>query len=133
MSAMDTQDELKRIPTTAPKSRGGQWVTLGEEAYRIPPLGFLAIQELADEVQSLAKMGDRPTPEQMGTVTKIVHAAISRNYPYMTVQELADMLDIGNYQRVLGEVLQIAGFKQESGGPGEGQASTGTGASSTPA
>ena len=126
-------EQVKRVAPTAAKCRGGQWVTLGDEAYRIPPLGFMAIQDLADEVQGLAQMGARPTPAQMVTVAKIVHAAIKRNYPDMSVEELGEMLDIGNYQRVLGEVLQIAGFKQEggSGGPGEAPASTGT--SSTPA
>lgn len=31
-------DTVKRVQPTG--KRGGEWVTLGEEAYRIPPLGF---------------------------------------------------------------------------------------------
>lgn len=117
-------DTVKRVQPTG--KRGGEWVTLGEEAYRIPPLGFRAVQELQDEVQGLASIGQRPTPEQMGTVSRIVHAAMVRNYPDLTVEEVDDMLDLGNYQEVLGAVLSIAGFKKAGAGPGEPTASVGT-------
>lgn len=124
----DTGDD--KPPTRVPpeRSRGGVWVTLGDEQYRIPPLAFRSVQDLADEVAGLANMGTRPTPEQMATVSKIVHAALLRNYPSMPITQVDDMLDIGNYQAVLSAVLQIGGFKREGGGEGAGEmpASTGT-------
>lgn len=107
--------------------RGGRWVTIGDEQYRIPPLAFTAVQELQDEVAGLAQIGLRPTPAQMGTVAKIVQSAMARNYPSMTVEQVNLMLDLGNYQDVLGAVLAVAGFeKAEGGGSGEARASTGT-------
>jgi hypothetical protein len=123
----DTGDKPPvRVPPE--KNRGGEWVTLGDEQYRIPPLAFRAVQELAEEVDGLRNMGTRPTAAQMATVSKIVHEAMKRNYPSMPITQVDDMLDIGNYQRVLGAVLQIGGFKREAGGEGAGeiQASTGT-------
>ena len=107
--------------------RGGQWITIGTEQYRIPPLAFAAVQELQDEVRGLAAMGDRPTPDQMGTVAKIVQSAMARNYPTITTDEINGMLDLGNYQAVLGAVLAVAGFTKEAAdGSGEAKASTGT-------
>ena len=108
------------------RNRGGQWVAIGDEQYRIPPLAFRAVQELQDEVAALAQMGVRPTPDQMSTVTRIVHSAMSRNYPSITMAQIDDMLDLGNYQDVLSAVLSIGGFKKAEDEPGEPQASTGT-------
>lgn len=106
--------------------RGGQWITIGTEQYRIPPLAFSAVQELQDEVIGLASMGDRPTPDQMGTVAKIVQSAMARNYPAITTEEVNGMLDLGNYQAVLGAVLAVAGFTKEAADvSGEAKASTG--------
>lgn len=110
--------------------RGGQWITIGTEQYRIPPLAFLAVQELQDEVAGLAQMGARPTPDQMGTVAKIVQSAMARNYPEITTEEVNGMLDLGNYQAVLGAVLAVAGFTKEAG-EGSGEAGASTGAPST--
>lgn len=111
--------------------RGGEWVVIGDEAYRIPPLGFRAVQELADDVADLANIGARPTPAQMGTVARIVQAAMARNYPDITTEQVDDMLDLGNYQAVLGAVLHIGGFREGRGGQGEAAASIGAGSTPT--
>ena len=111
--------------------RGGQWITLGTEQYRIPPLAFIAVQELQDDVMGLAQMGARPTPEQMGVVARIVQSAMARNYPDITTDQVNEMLDLGNYQHVLGAVLAVAGFTKEAGTDGSGEASASTGAPST--
>ncbi len=121
-------DEVVRVEPEG--KRGGEWVTMGLESYRVPPLGFRAVQELASEVESLAKMGRRPTAAQMRTVATIVHSAMARNYPRLGVEEVLDMLDMGNYQQVLGAVLQIAGF--EKAGAGSGEAVTASPSTGTP-
>lgn len=130
MSEQQADDQVTRVP---PKGkRGGQWVTIGEESYRIPPLGFMQIQEFSDDVKSLDQIeGSRPSNEQMHTIFRIVHAAMSRNYPDLKVEEVADMIDLGNYTQILIVVLAIAGFEKRSVAPkGETAASTGT--ASTP-
>jgi hypothetical protein len=123
-------DEVKRVEPE--KNRGGTWITFGSEAYRVPPLSFLKIQELQDRIAAMAAVpqGGQPTAGQMETVLDVVHAAISRNYPAMTREQLADMIDLQNYQEVLGAVLNIAGFKPQEAGSGEALASTGTGSTS---
>lgn len=117
-------DEAKRIePLT---HRGGSWVRFGEEEYRVPPLAFRSLQELAPQVETLKTMGAMPQAEHMDAIEKIVHAAIVRNYPSLTVADVSSMLDIGNFQDVLAACLSIAGFRRaEARSPGEMAASTG--------
>ena len=122
-----SDEEVVRVEPEG--KRGGEWIVMGLEAYRVPPLGFRSVQELAAEVESLAKMGRRPTAAQMKTVATIIHAAMARNYPALTVESVLDMLDMGNYQRVMAAVLQIAGFEKAGAESGEAVAaspSTGT-------
>jgi hypothetical protein len=120
----DDNDEIQKVQPTG--KRGGKWVTLGLEAYRIPALGFAAIADLQDDVESLRDMGGRPSPEHMKVVAKIVHAAMLRNYPEMTVAEVEDMLDLDNYSPVLSAVLSISGFSKGPTTVGGAPASVGT-------
>lgn len=122
-------DKVEGAPTRIEpeKKRGGRWIAFGAEEYQVPPLAFRAVIELQDDVESLSGMGTKPTPAQVDTVTRIVHSALLRNYPAMTKEEVADMLDVGNFQEIINATLAIGGFKEGGGGPtGEAQASTGT-------
>lgn len=107
--------EPKQVPPE--KNRGGRWVTFGDEQYRVPPLAFRSVVDLQDEVEGLRGMGVKPTPQQMATMTKIVHAALSRNYPSLKPADVEDMMDIGNYQELLNAVLNVSGFVESA--PGE--------------
>lgn len=102
----------KRQPA---KKRGGRWIVIGEEQLQVPPLAFGQIVTLQDDVESLKALqsGGRPTNEQMSVVNKLVHSALSRNYPDITEDEVAEMIDLGNYSEVLSAVLSIAGFTKE--------------------
>lgn len=126
------EENTTKVPPTG--KRGGVWVPIGEEEYRIPPLGFRSIQDLADDVAGLAEMGAKPTAAQMQVVARIVHAAMARNYPALSVDDVHDMLDLGNYQRILDAVLAGAGFVQVvAGGVGPGEAPASIGTASMPA
>lgn len=129
-----TQDEPlpTRIPPT--NKRGGVWVTLGDEAYRIPPIAFRVVQEMEAEVAQLADLGagGRPTPVQMAIVEKLVLSAIQRNYPDMTQERIAEMIDVGNYMPVLNATLGVSGYVRRAGS-GEALPSAPTGTGSTPA
>ncbi len=121
-------DEVKRIEPTAARNRGGEWVRLGLEEYRIPPLALQALQDLEAEVKSLGEMGAVPSAGQMRTVGRLVHAAMVRNYPALSAEEVTEMLDMGNYASVLGAVLQISGFERRAAADGAGERRASTGA-----
>jgi hypothetical protein len=113
------------------KKRGGRWIVFGEEEYQVPPLAFRTVIDLQDDVESLRDMGPKPTAAQMDTVTRIVHAALVRNYPDMTKEAVADMLDVGNFQEVINATLAIGGFKEQAGGPPSGEVMASTGMAPT--
>lgn len=126
----DRADETAVVRVEPKRKRGGRWITFGEEAYRVPPLSFNSVIELQDDVESLSNLmgaGTKPTSKQRDTVARIVHAALMRNYPEMTKDEVADLLDVGNFQEVINATLAIGGFKEQQGGPGSGEAPASTG------
>jgi hypothetical protein len=119
-------EQLKRIEPQ--RNRGGEWVAFGDEEYRVPPLGFGALRDLAPEIEGLKTIvGSVPSAEQMVTVEKIIHRAMQRNYPDLALEAISDMLDVGNYERVLSAALSVSGLSRPRGAsPGEVTASTGT-------
>lgn len=118
MNDDDQQDDTPAVRVPPEKNRGGEWVRLGDELYRIPPLAFRSVIDLQDDVAALRTMGPVPTAKEMDIVAKIAHVAFSRNYPSKTVEDLTDMLDLGNYEAVLSAILSIAGFQKVGAGPG---------------
>jgi len=129
---MDNQEAPRKVPPE--KNRGGQWIPFGDEQYRVPPLGFRSIVELQDDVKSLAGIAGRmPTQTEMQTIAGVVHAAMRRNYPSLTVDDVMDMIDIGNYRQLLDAVMNVSGFqRQPEGAPSSGEAPASTGTASTP-
>ena len=114
--ATATDEEVKRVPPE--KTRGGVWVRFGLEEYRVPPLAFGVLQELAQHVDVLQSMDpSHPTQEQMGIVFWLVHKALQRNYPDMTLEQVQEMLDLENCTAVLEATLSAAGFRRVA--PGE--------------
>lgn len=103
------------------KDRGGTWIAIGVQEYKVPPLAFGAIRELQERIAGMADLqrGGVPTAEQMATVIDVVAAAIRRNYPALTAADLNEMIDLGNYEAVLAAVLGGSGFTRGAGTAGE--------------
>ena len=120
-------NEVSRVQPE--RKRCGQWVRIGDEEYKIPPLAFKDIRDMMGEVEDLKNMTERPTPEQMSTVTQIVLRSLQRNYPSLSEKDLDDMLDFGNFYEVLSAVLSVSGFvkKEAADKLGETAPLTGTG------
>lgn len=126
-----TQQAPTRV--TPAKNRGGEWVTFGDEQYRVPPLSLRSVIDLQAQVETLKAMaGGRPTADQMDVIVDIVHAALARNYPDLPRDDVGDMVDLSNYREVLGAVLQIAGFVRREGEASGEAAVASTGTASTP-
>jgi len=114
---MDNQTEEVVLRIQPENSKGGVWVAMGLEEYRIPPLGFGAIRELQDRLSALQGMTSMPSESQMAVVSEIVLMAMKRNYPSITLEEVMDKLDLGNFQAVFNAVLGQSGYREAA--PGE--------------
>jgi hypothetical protein len=108
---MDAAKKERVLPI---RNRGGEWVDIGDESYRIPPLGFRKLRELQEKVRSLPVNGGELSDEHMEAIVDIVHGAMERNYDIARGQ-VVDMLDLGNFREVLTAVLRINGGGSQSG------------------
>lgn len=113
---VDDEEITRYVPST---KRGGTWVRLGLEEFRIPPLGFLDIQELTGDVETLRKVEGAPTPEQWKSVHQIVWAAMKRNYPGLKLDDVQERIDMGNWLQTINAVLGISGYERGAAKPGE--------------
>lgn len=93
------------------KQIDGVTIRLGGNDYVVPPLSFKQVKKLLPRLQLLAKMDPiSATPEQRTLVVELVQSALSRNYPEVTMEEVEDMLDLGNMLGVLKAVTGISGL-----------------------
>lgn len=78
----------------------------------IPPLSLGAMERLQDRLAGMSD--DMFDPENIGTVIDTVHAALGRNYPDMTREEVADMIDLENMQEAMTCAMDISGLKRKA-------------------
>ena len=101
----------------------GVTVELNGVDYVIPPIALGALEQLQERI--VAFNGDIQDVKQISTVIDCAYAAMRRNYPDMTREEVADLIDIGNMNEVFTAVMDVSGLKrkeQEAAQAGEAQA-----------
>jgi hypothetical protein len=84
----------------------------GGRRYVVPPLalGDLELyQERIAAIQGLQMLD----PVAVKTVLDVTHAALSRNYPEMTRDQVGQLIDVGNMDEVLACVLDAGGIKRK--------------------
>lgn len=95
----------------------GEQVKLAGREYIIPSLSVKQARILWPKIRELNKgITMDSIPDKMAIATEIIHAALSRNYPEITLDEVEDMIDMSNFRRVVGVVTASTGLK---GDPGE--------------
>jgi hypothetical protein len=108
----------------------GLKVRIGEDEFIIPPLNFFRLKKVLPLVDKLKEVSGNQIlkAEEMEDFITIIHLALSRNYPEVTVQQVEEMVDLGNLRQILAAVLGISGFVQGEKPAG----SESTGIKSTP-
>ncbi len=101
---------------------------IGGKTYVFPPLNFRRIKKLAPLIERLQRVDPKkiPTPEELNDFVELIHSALSRNYPDMTVEEVEEMVDLGNLPKVVLSVMGASGFVQGEKVAGESNGPTGT-------
>jgi hypothetical protein len=92
--------------------------TFSDRVLVIPPLSLGAMEQLQERLSVMKE--DLADPEYIGTVIETVHAALKRNYPDMTREEVADMIDLANMQEVMTCAMDVAGLKRKALEAGQG-------------
>ena len=78
---------------------------IGGTVYTVPPLSLGAVERFQDRLAA-------PTGSDIIDITL---AALKRNYPDLTRDELAEQIDVENVQRVIEAVMQISNLVPEAG------------------
>ena len=95
----------------------GVKVQMGGMEFVVPPLTINSFRKLQTELRNLQEFpGGLPNEEQFEAITKLVQAALARNYPEQTVESVGDLIDTSNMQAVLAAVMSVSGMKERQAG-----------------
>ena len=101
----------------------GVTVNMGGDDYIIPPLTLGQIEDSEADFKNL-DAGDART--QFDAMAKMIHTAMLRNYPDMTIDHLKrDLLDMGNVFTVTEAVMGNSGLLKRVGEALAGRSLTG--------
>jgi hypothetical protein len=100
----------------------GKKITIGGTEYVIPPLSFRQLKTMSTEIKSLAVKG----PDNTEIMLRVIQAALSRNYPEMTLEQIEEIVDLGNILEITQAVMGGSGFVKTVGEilAGSGQSGT---------
>jgi hypothetical protein len=103
---------------------------LGGTDYILPPLNLAALEKYWPVIES---WGEPPASlvERLSEGAELLHAALARNYPELTLADIKEGLDLASFPAALALLLEVSGLARRE--PGEPQAgSVPTGATSIP-
>ena len=89
----------------------GVELTFEGTAYVVPPLNAAAVKQYREDLASLLSAGS-PDIEQ---VCKLLHAALLRNYPELTMAQVEQWVDYGNLFEVIDAVMNVSGLVVKMG------------------
>lgn len=98
-----------------PGSIPGTRLNLGGQILIMPPLNLDQVRQFESVLPTLGKKGS--TSENVEEALPLLHAALSRNYPDLTVEELRALLDLGNLLPACEALVESSGYT--SAAPGE--------------
>ncbi|HWK45129.1 MAG TPA: hypothetical protein VNT30_10425 [Stellaceae bacterium] len=90
----------------------GAILRMGGRDWTIPPLTFGQIKRLRPLLEAIpATASGVLTGDQLDAIVAIVHAALGRNYPDVTFDQVGDdLLDLGNMAAVVNAVMTGSGL-----------------------
>lgn len=97
----------------------GVTVAMGDQDWIVPPLTLGQLRRLMPKMRQLTEIGASMGEPQISVLVDIVTAALQRNYPEMTTDQVENLLDLGNAGAVLSAVLTGSGLKPDGAAVGE--------------
>lgn len=99
------------VPGKIPGTR----VNLGGTEFVLAPLNLVQVEALSDSIAKLGQSAD--LRENLAIAVPLVQASLSRNYPSITLDDVRQLLDLGNFAEASQAVVKISGYVPAS--PGE--------------
>lgn len=95
----------------------GTPLELGGTIYIVPPLSLGAVEQLQSRIGEFN--GDMADLSQVGLVIDVAHTAMKRNYPDLTREQVADIVDLGDMAKVFEAVMKVSGLVAKAEEVGE--------------
>jgi hypothetical protein len=92
----------------------GVVVRLGERDFIIPPLSLGQLETHKELIAKTRAIDSTDIYALMREALPLIHAAISRNYPVVTLAELAELVDIVNYRTVINEIFGVSALQSRA-------------------
>lgn len=107
--------KIRAVPV--PPIDGDKFAMCGVDV-TVPPLKVKHIAKFSASLVHLGKSAMDATPQEIVDVSvPIIHAALTRNYPTLTSDDVLELLDISIMEPVLKSVMSRSGFRAAK--PGE--------------
>ncbi len=84
----------------------------GDEEYIIPPLNLASLEELQDDLAALSS--ETLDKRSVSTVITATWKALQRNYPEITREKVATMIDLENFKAVVTAVMDVSGLQRKA-------------------
>lgn len=91
----------------------GTEIKIGRINRVVPPLNFKQLRRLAPQLATLSAMSSTEsqiTDEQYAAMLDVVHAALMRNYPNLSREDLEEDFDLANAPKILSAVMARSGL-----------------------
>lgn len=96
----------------SPLKFDGVAVTVGGRDFTVPPLCLRDVKRFLPIIADL--FGKTPI-EQMTVTSEVILAALQRNYPDLTMEELDVLLDPISIQAMMEAIMEASGLKKKAG------------------
>lgn len=89
---------------------------LAGTVYIVPPLTLASMEKLQGQ---LSAFDGTMQPDSVKTVIDCAYLAIKRNYPDITREQVAEMIDLSDMADVMAAVMRVSGIKKKEAGAGK--------------
>lgn len=95
----------------------GVKMRVGGRELIIPALTIKQVRALRGQFDAMQGIKENvmPSDEQIGAVTEVIHSAVVRNYPDMTIDTLEELMDLTTMQAVVKAIMGQSGLEVVSG------------------
>lgn len=96
----------------------GEKIRFGSQDYIVPALNLKQLRTLSKKIDSVLKgnpSSDEEAQAQYDATIEVIQAALTRNYPEISMDFVETYVDMNNMQQVVLAILGRSGIKQADG------------------
>lgn len=103
----------------------GVVVRMGGRDYVVPPLTLAQLRKHEEDLRKVRDITPFSPLAEVEPAIRVIHAAMTRNYPDLTQEALEEVLDLGNVMPAFLAVCAMSGLERAKEGAAEGEAPAG--------